>query len=350
MWCRLLVVMALFSAQAVASDREAMIRLNDELNGRDKASTAKLLPSGCISGSFANVPETNLLTNRTISRFGDSANLKVWRVTCAHDATKSAVMARITPQVGNIFICSSAFDVLQSAIQYDSVKLVNQPGGDSFCDELIAPQSFAIDQWSFRNQFVVDDAFTLAWDGDSIVQVQVPAFQSVVVSPVQRISLEEPVNGSIVSGIANVRGWAISTAGVDRVELYVNGQYAFEIPYGGARGDVAGAFPDVPDADKSGFGLTYSYQLLGPGEHTMTARLVADDGSFTESVSTFTVVDFGVGFMAESPTVAGAASTVQANGDIVVSPVRLGNGQSYSVTLRWQTASQGFQIVAIDSL
>ena len=46
------------------------------------------------------------------------------------------------------------------------------------------------------------------------------------------------------------------------------------------------------DSRYSGFGLTYNYGALSPGEHTMTIRAHGLDGSVTESSSTFTVASF----------------------------------------------------------
>ncbi len=60
--------------------------------------------------------------------------------------------------------------------------------------------------------------------------------------------LEEPINGEIHGGVGNLRGWAVASEGIDKVEIFIDGEYAFDAPYGGARGDVGGAFPEVPNA------------------------------------------------------------------------------------------------------
>ena len=70
---------------------------------------------------------------------------------------------------------------------------------------------------------------------------------------VLRIMLEEPVAGEIHGGVGNLRGWAVATDGIDKIEIMIDGEYAFDAPYGGARGDVGGAFPDVANASQSGF-------------------------------------------------------------------------------------------------
>ena len=59
------------------------------------------------------------------------------------------------------------------------------------------------------------------------------------------VTLEEPVKGGTASGVTNIRGWAVADAGVNRIELFVNGQFYSEIPYGGQREDVESAFPSI---------------------------------------------------------------------------------------------------------
>ena len=68
--------------------------------------------------------------------------------------------------------------------------------------------------------------------------------------------------------IRRIQGWVISAAGQWqrtaslRVTILIDGVYAFDAPYGGARGDVGGAFPDVPNATDSGFSSGLQLQQL----------------------------------------------------------------------------------------
>ena len=55
-----------------------------------------------------------------------------------------------------------------------------------------------------------------------------------------RLMLEEPINGEIHGGVGNLRGWAVASEGIEKVEIFIDGEYAFDAPYGGARGDVGG--------------------------------------------------------------------------------------------------------------
>ena len=48
--------------------------------------------------------------------------------------------------------------------------------------------------------------------------------------------------------------------------------------YGGKRTDVGHAFPDIPDADFSGYALGLNARLLTNGVHRMTVRAVDMNG------------------------------------------------------------------------
>ena len=168
-----------------------------------------------------------------------------------------------------------------------------------------------------------------------------------------RVFLEEPVDSGIVSGISNLRGWAVSSQGIQKVELFVDGQYAFEIPYGGQRLDVEAVFPEIPQSPESGFGQTYNYGRLSLGEHTMTVRAYAGDGSVKDSTNTFTVVGFGQEFISasDSPSTDNASASIETSGgDIVIRDVELGSGERFELRLRWDTAAQSYKAVAVQPL
>ena len=112
-----------------------------------------------------------------------------------------------------------------------------------------------------------------------------------------RLMLEEPINGEIHGGVGNLRGWAVASEGIEKVEIFIDGEYAFDAPYGGARGDVGGAFPEVDDAGQSGFSSAYAYSLLTSGTHTITALAHTTVGTTKESAATFEVVKFKQAFI-----------------------------------------------------
>jgi len=79
------------------------------------------------------------------------------------------------------------------------------------------------------------------------------------------LTLEEPQEGGTYTGISNLRGWAIAESGIDKIELDIDGVYAFDIPMGGSRGDVESAYPDFPNAAQSGFSMAFNYKALAAG-------------------------------------------------------------------------------------
>lgn len=164
-----------------------------------------------------------------------------------------------------------------------------------------------------------------------------------------RLNLEEPVNFGTASGVANVRGWAISDEGIDRIELLVDGQFAFDVPYGSERTDVQAEFPDVEGSLESGFGATFNYGNLGPGEHSLTVRAVEVTGDVIEATSNFQVVGFSESFLVgEQPFDVSVADADidQQTGVITVEDVRLGTVE-YDFNLKWSEAAQAFEMTAL---
>ena len=162
-----------------------------------------------------------------------------------------------------------------------------------------------------------------------------------------RLMLEEPINGEIHGGVGNLRGWALASEGIEKVEIFIDGAYAFDAPYGGARGDVGGAFPEVPNADQSGFSSAYAYSLLSSGTHTISALAYTTAGTTKESAATFEVVKFKQVFISDPNAVdlTGTSCSVRTD-EISVGKAQV-DGDVYDVLLDWRTAEQGFEIVKI---
>ena len=62
---------------------------------------------------------------------------------------------------------------------------------------------------------------------------------------VLRIMLEEPVAGEIHGGVGNLRGWAVATDGIDKIEIMIDGEYAFDAPY--IRGALKAVLPSLDE-------------------------------------------------------------------------------------------------------
>ena len=159
--------------------------------------------------------------------------------------------------------------------------------------------------------------------------------------------LEEPQPGSVMSGVSNVRGWAVSTAGIERVELYVDGVYRVDIPYGGTRRDVGLAYPEYPAAEDSGFSAARNYSQMAPGPHTLTLRFV--DGLGREAVvsSEFEVARFENPFITGTAPVDLRGSTLSKGVDTIVVEGLRADGRLYDLKLKWRKETQGFEIEEI---
>ena len=159
------------------------------------------------------------------------------------------------------------------------------------------------------------------------------------------VSLEEPVDGQPISGIGNLRGFAFAEDGIEKVEIYIDGEYAFDAPYGGSRTDVGAAFPDIEGSENSGFSLAYGN--LSPGTHTITARAINNEGVYQEDSATFEVLAFDEQFIFANQVVDLGEGGVPSDGDeIFLEDVEIA-GKLYTLRLKWRTATQGFEIVEL---
>lgn len=163
------------------------------------------------------------------------------------------------------------------------------------------------------------------------------------------IHLEEPVSEGTVSGVGNIRGWAVSPRPIARVDLYLDGTLLSSVPYGGTRSDVANSFPSYPRSANSGYSMAFNFSNLAAGSHTLIARAVDDRGTHAEAAAKFNVVRFPDSFMSDSDDVnllSAGLTIVDANTfqltNVVVQNVR------YDLTLRWSPAAQAFALVGID--
>ncbi|MDB2689186.1 M12 family metallo-peptidase [Luminiphilus sp.] len=176
-----------------------------------------------------------------------------------------------------------------------------------------------------------------------------PRFESSIASgDTLKVVLEEPGSGSIYSGVGNLRGWSVASVGIENVEIWIDGVYAFDAPYGGQRMDVGNANPDFPDSEKSGYALAWNYSNMSPGEHTMTARAYNTNGQYAERTSTFTVTRFNKPFIGANDAVSlDAAQCTVSDAQIWLQDASIAE-MLYDIRLDWRTATQGFEIIEVD--
>ena len=162
-----------------------------------------------------------------------------------------------------------------------------------------------------------------------------------------RVNLEEPVANEVHMGVGNLRGWAVSSEGIARIEILVDGVPQFDAPYGGERADVGSVFPAVSDSSQSGFSMAYNYSGLSLGQHTITAIAHTLGGETLESSATFEVARFESEFISGSDAVDLTDSVLTAtDGEITITDVNV-DGVIYDLKLSWRPAEQGFEIIEI---
>ena len=164
------------------------------------------------------------------------------------------------------------------------------------------------------------------------------------------VTLEEPAVGLVHMGVGNLRGWAVSSAGIRKVEAFLDGEFLGEIPYGGARTDVGLAFPDIDGSDQSGFGMSFNYSGLSAGIHTIEVVAHSIDNKTASDSAQFETVRFDSEFIGAGEVInLNAAASVLTNDQIRVENISIA-GEYYNLLLRWRTAEQGFEIVEIEAL
>ena len=108
------------------------------------------------------------------------------------------------------------------------------------------------------------------------------SFYDFTVGPEPQMSLETPSSGA-VSGDISVSGWALSHAGVTRVDIYVdNFQGLGSTSSMGLRGDVnsiINSSGQYKDGLHSGFSYTIDASLLTPGKHILRVAAISRDGT-----------------------------------------------------------------------
>ncbi len=161
--------------------------------------------------------------------------------------------------------------------------------------------------------------------------------------------VEEPRAGSVMTGVSNIRGWAVSSSGMDRIELYIDGEYKTDIPMGGSRKDVGAAYPGYPDSDNAGFSMANNYNLREAGSHILTVKLYDNDGAMQQADVQYNVTRFEDPFI-DNPNdiniqklsglvIGGARSLTLKGADV--------QGEKQDIQLEWQNPRQNFSITGI---
>ncbi|MEA2727093.1 MAG: hypothetical protein QOF70_1568, partial [Acetobacteraceae bacterium] len=98
-----------------------------------------------------------------------------------------------------------------------------------------------------------------------------------------RFELDSPVvaNGiavALVTGRLTIDGWLLTRSGIASFEVFLDDQRLGDAHYGLARQDVGAAFPEWPNALRSGYAFHCPPRSLRDGDHTIELRIRANNG------------------------------------------------------------------------
>ena len=95
--------------------------------------------------------------------------------------------------------------------------------------------------------------------------------------------MDSPVlsNGAavaLVTGRLTLDGWLLTRTGIASFEVFLDDQRLGDVHYGLARQDVGAAFPEWPNALRSGFAFHCPPRSLQDGDHTVELRIRGNNG------------------------------------------------------------------------
>jgi hypothetical protein len=165
------------------------------------------------------------------------------------------------------------------------------------------------------------------------------------------LNIEEPRPAVSYQGVANLRGWAVAPLPLERIEVYLDDVYAFDVPLGGNREDVGNAFPNYPNADRSGFAMAFNYGDHAAGSHELLVRAIDSNGDWRERRVQFRIERFADNYV-EHPTERvridpfDTSFIVRDATGFAIQGLEV-NGGSYDLELRWRNQAQSFVIEQI---
>lgn len=152
-----------------------------------------------------------------------------------------------------------------------------------------------------------------------------------------------PRHNENVVGLGMIQGYATSPNGIDRIELYQDGQFYSNMPYGGIRADIAQLYPDYSDSLNSGFALRFGFRNLSAGLHQLKLVVYDKLQNSNEKEITVNVQKYGNEW-ASGNDVDLTTAACRVSDDKVFLDNILINGSPYDAQLSWDTTLQSFSV------
>ncbi|MEA2739177.1 MAG: hypothetical protein QOH05_2484, partial [Acetobacteraceae bacterium] len=111
-------------------------------------------------------------------------------------------------------------------------------------------------------------------DGVELTPEQAAEFRFELDSP----GVSNGVAVAVVTGRLTIDGWLLTRSGIASFDILLDGQRLGDAHYGLARQDVGAAFPEWPNALRSGYAFHCPPRSLRDGDHTVQLRIRANNG------------------------------------------------------------------------
>jgi len=210
LFCFLLVsASALAESLEVLNDKRFFIEQN--VRQQETALANTISPSAvsgtCLKTPLPVTPKTPNYTITATDGANETIKLVFWHEKCA-DNTGWALLVRATPIVGTPFLCSSAFKVVQNAVQINDISLLSTPTSSGWCDDMLVPATMIVDS---RGVIQFDPAKALTLFFEPLVKPQISLAIGAAVSPAPSISGSAAGYKSFTHTCTNVTTGAIKT-------------------------------------------------------------------------------------------------------------------------------------------
>ena len=106
--------------------------------------------------------------------------------------------------------------------------------------------------------------------------------------PEAKMWIDSPTYNQVVEeSDAIVSGWALNPSGVDKINVYMDGNFIGNANLGISREDVNKVYPGYPGGSNSGYNYIIPNNSVGNGNHTITVEVIGKDGSKSSADTKF---------------------------------------------------------------
>ncbi len=161
-----------------------------------------------------------------------------------------------------------------------------------------------------------------------------------------KLFIESPGELTTNANIGSIRGWAVHPSDkVLYVDIYVDDEFTFSVPVGGARKDVEDAYPDYYQSRFSGWNQTVNYKNMQTGYHTAEVVAYTEFGGYNSKTVEFCVTRFTKEFISDPEEIKlWMTERFHVWHDRMVFEGVEIEDRRWNMEITWSTATQSFEI------